>query len=148
MRRILLASLLCVWGPGHTQTLYRCFAHGVDSFQQSPCPASAKTISAIEVSPEPVPTDAQRRERARKAEQDRSESEFLSRMAGTDRLGLASRSPGGRRTAHVSGITARSDACQTARAARDMARRALGLNRTIDSLRQLDQGVAVACGRQ
>lgn len=143
-RMTVVAMLLCVTGAGNAQTLYHCRAHGISSYQQSPCPASTRMVSSIETIPEPAPTESQRRARIEQADQDRAESAFLSHSAGTDRASAITRIPT-RRLASRS-PTQRS-ACQEARATRSASLKAVGLNRTYDMLHNLDQSVYDACGR-
>lgn len=100
-------------------------------------------VSSIETIAEPAPTESQRRARIEQAEQGRVESAFLSHSAGTD-AGSSSRPDRARKV--IRHLPKRS-ACQEARAARNAALEALGLNRTYDMLRNLDQSVADACRR-
>src|SRR6476620_1368058 len=83
-RMTFVVALLWLTGVAHAQTLYHCRADGISSYQQSPCPASARMVSSIETIPEPAPTESQQRARAQQAEQGRIESAFLSHSAGTD----------------------------------------------------------------
>ena len=143
MRTITLAAALCLAGTAHCQTLYRCAHGGIDSYQQSPCPPSSRTVSATEVAPETPPTDVERRRRRDKAEQDRAESAFLSHQAGTDDTGTVRRSTGYRSTRR--GVSSRRDGCQAAKDARTAVRSAMGLDRTFELLKRLDDSVREAC---
>ena len=150
MRRI--ATTACIaaafqLGAADAQTLYKCASRTGNSYQQSPCAASSRLVESMVTVPDPRPTAAQLAERARKAEQDRAESAFLSHLAGTDRIPMSYRAP---RYARSSTRVARSpgnDDCQLARAARKTTLQAVGLNRTYDLLRRLDDEVNKACGR-
>ena len=142
-RPVFVFVLLCLGGMAHAQTLYHCRAHGVSSYQQSPCPASSRLVDSMQTVPEAAPSESQRRARIEQAEQDRAESAFLSHSAGTDYGATTSRS----RTRSVSGRTTPRNACQEARTAKAAALKALGLNRSYDMLRSLDQSVANACLR-
>lgn len=140
-RMTFVVVLLCLTGVSHAQTLYHCRAQGISSYQQSPCPASARMVSSIETIPEAAPTESQQRARVQQAEQGRAESAFLSHSAGTD-TGAVNRPQRARK------VTRRvRSACQEARSARNAALEAAGLNRTYDLLHNLDQSVAVACRR-
>ena len=143
MPRMTFVVLLCLTGVSHAQTLYHCRAHGISSYQQSPCPSSARMVNSIETIPEPAPTESQQRARVQQAEQGRVESAFLSHSAGTD-AGAANRP---QRARKVTGRGPIRSACQEARSARNAALEAAGLNRTYDLLHKLDQSVADACRR-
>ncbi|WP_159015842.1 hypothetical protein [Cognatiluteimonas profundi] len=148
MRRITLAVALCLAGTAHCQTLYRCVHGGIDSYQQSPCPPSSRTVSATEVAPEAPPTDVERRRRLDKAEQDRAESAFLSHQAGTDQASVSRRSASHRLPRRqTSGRSRDGDSCEAARIASNAARKALGLGRTYNDLQRLDESVRAACSR-
>jgi hypothetical protein len=146
VKRIHFVILLAIASQADAQTLYICATSAGHSYQQAPCAPTARLLKTIDTQPEPQPTAEQRRERAEKAVEDRAESAFLSRMAGTDgvhantRSVLASRN--GRRQ---STLTQAIDACSQARATRTSTRRAMGLNRTFDALSALDRAVADAC---
>lgn len=142
-RTTLVVMLLCVAGVARAQTLYHCRAHGVDSYQQAPCPASSRMVNAIETIPEPPPTEIQRRARVEQAVQDRAESAYLSHSAGTDRGPSNDRNPARR----PSRRSPQRNACQDARAARKASLEAVGLDRTYDMLHNLDQSVSQACRR-
>ena len=139
-RMVFVLVLLCLGGMARAQTLYHCRAHGVSSYHQSPCPASARMVDSIQTVPEPAPTESQRRARIEQAAQDRAESAFLSHSAGTDYRPTTPRS-----TRNLAGHPLRRNACQDARTAKSAALKALGLNRTYDILQSLDQSVANAC---
>jgi hypothetical protein len=142
-RMMFVVMLLCEAGAAHAQTLYHCRAHGVSSYQQSPCPSSSRTVSSIETNPEPAPTESQRRAQVAQAEQDRAESAFLSHSAGTDSRPANNRSA----VRRTSWRSPQRSACQEARAARSASLKAVGLNRTYDMLRNLDESVTEACKR-
>ena len=167
MRRIaVVVALLTLTSLSHVetvraQTLYKCVSAKGTSYQQIPCPRSARLVRTMETVPEPPPTAAQLAEQALKARRDREESAFLSHLAGTDQVRSSyrsgyraanARSPGNRFTGqHYSSRTMRQrdtqDACSAAKARRDNAIRSAGMNRTFDLLRQLDVDVWDACKR-
>ena len=151
MRRIAIAATLIFASTVDAQTLYKCVSRSGTSYQQTPCPSSARLVSSLVTTPEPAPTVEQLAEQARKAERDRAESAFLSHMAGSDQAGPSygrsgSRSHGYRLSARSSrGLDGPRDACKAAKVARERAIEAIGLNRTVEILRRLDDGVAQAC---
>lgn len=153
MRRIAIAAALLLASAADAQTLYKCVSGHSTSYQQEPCPRTARMIRSIETVPEPPPTAAQLAEQARKAERDRAESAFLSHLAGTDQMRTAYRSSGHRFSGYRSSGRAwaqrdpQQDGCNAAKATRGNVLRAVGLSRTVDLLRKLDDDVAEACKR-
>ncbi len=167
MRRIAVVVALLSFitlshvGTVRAQTLYKCASAKGNTYQQIPCPRSARLVRTMETVPEPPPTAAQLAEQALKAQRDREESAFLSRLAGTDQLRSSyrsgyrsanARSSGNRFTGERYSSRTRFEpdtqsACAAAKSKRDNAIRSAGLNRTFDLLRQLDADVSVACTR-
>lgn len=151
MRRIAIATCVALalqWGPADAQTLYKCASRTGNSYQQSPCAAASRTVETMVTVPEPRPSAAQLAERSRKAEQDRAESAFLSRLAGTDQATMSYRAPRyARASTRVSLRTSRNDDCKVAKAMRKATLKAVGLDRNFDLLRRLDDAVSDACGR-
>ncbi|MFL6592243.1 MAG: DUF4124 domain-containing protein [Luteimonas sp.] len=145
MRRIAFIAALLLADSVSAQTLYKCIARTGTSYQQAPCPAGARTGRTIETAPEPPPTSEELAERARKALQDRAESEHLSRMAGTDRMVAATRRSEARQAGATQG-TRHHDRCDSAKTHRQRALDRAGLSRTFDLLSTLDAEVAAACG--
>jgi len=161
MRRIAIAAALLIAGAADAQTLYKCVAGNSTSYQQQPCPRTARLVRSIETTPEPPPTATQLVEQARKAKMDREESAFLSHLAGTDQTRTAYRSSRNRSSGYGSSGYGSSgyrstnrfvaqrdpqrDGCSAAKAARESALHAAGLGRTFELLRRLDDDVAEAC---
>ena len=165
MRRIaVVVALFSISTLSHVdtvraQTLYKCVSTNGTSYQQIPCPRSARLVRTMETVPDAPPTVAQLAEQAMKAQRDREESAFLSRLAGTDQVQSGYRS--GYRSANARSSGHRfageryssntrpqrdaQDACAEAKRSRDNAIRSAGLNRTFDLLRQLDVSVSDAC---
>ena len=149
MRRIVTAACMAAafqLGAAHAQTLYKCTSRAGNSYQQTPCAAPSRMLESMVTAPEPAPSAAQLAERFRKAEQDRVESAFLSHLAGTDRSSIPAR--GGRYVRSPSRVARRDssgDACRLAKATRKATLQAVGLGRTYDLLRTLDEAVATAC---
>jgi len=150
MRRIVIAACVAAGlqlSPAHAQSLYKCASRAGNSYQQSPCAASSKTVETMVTVPDPQPTATQLAERARKAEQDRAESAFLSHLAGTDQVPVSYRAPRYGRSMARSTRSPRSDGCQLAKSTRKATLETVGLSRTYDLLRRLDDEVNHACGR-
>lgn len=134
------SSKACPVPSPHGNALRKCIGRsGAVSFQQEPCGAGARQVSIREVHPEPPPTPEQIRARELKAQQDRAESAYLSRAAGTD----GRRSSGGRMRT-VASVSPPSE-CELARKHRDDVLAAVGMKRTYDLLRQLNDKVHAAC---
>lgn len=144
MRRIVITVTLLLAGSASAQTLYKCVSPEGTGYQQVPCAEGTRTVRMIETTPEPPPTTEQLSVRARKAEQDRRESEYLSHLAGTDRTFAAA--PRSRSRNSTKRVDARHERCESAKARRTRALDKVGLDRTFDLLRKLDADVAAACG--
>jgi len=148
MRRIVvIACIAAAFQPGtaNAQTLYKCASRTGNSYQQAPCAASSRTIESMDIAPEPPPSAAQLAQRQRKAEQDRAESAFLSHLAGTDQLPASYRPAHYAASPRVTRSRMSNDACKGAKAARKSTLQAVGLSRTYDLLRRLDEEVSTAC---
>lgn len=162
MRRIAIAAALLIAGAADAQTLYKCVSGHGTSYQQTPCPPTARLVRSMETTPEPPPTAAQLAEQSRKVRLGREESAFLSHLAGTDQTRIAYRSSRNRSSGYgASGYRssartltrgdppyAQYDGCTAAKAAREKELRAASLNRSFDLLRKLDDSVAEACKRR
>jgi hypothetical protein len=138
-------------GTLQAQALYICATSTGNSYQQVPCGGSERLVRSLVTSPEAPPSAAVLAQRSKEAEEDRAESAFLSRRAGTDQ---ANAPRGDRRTAvararrHASAsreYLQAADACRTARADRGRVLQAVGLERTIELMRRLDAAVWAAC---
>jgi hypothetical protein len=144
MRRIAFVVFVSTLaGAAHAGTIYKCVSRAGVSYQQAPCPASTRTARTIEATPEPSPTAADLAEREKKAQRDRAESAYLSHLAGTDQR-AAYRGTARRRGDADQGQAA----CRSAEANRDRTLQRVGLKRTFDLLRKLDEQVAQACRRR
>lgn len=139
-----LAAAFQITGS-QAQTLYKCASRAGNSYQQSPCAASSRMVESMVTVPEPPPSAAQTAQRLRKAEQDRAESAFLSHLAGTDQMASTSRAPRYERSSGVARRATRSDECKLAKATRKATLQAVGLSRTYELLRRLDEDVSNAC---
>lgn len=148
MRRIALLVALLASGTAGAQTLYKCVSASATSYQQAPCPRTSRTARMFDVDPEPPLTAAERADDAARREQARVESAFLSHMAGTDQLDTGMRSSRRRRPRVASRSGRVVERCDAAKATRAAVLRSIGLARTIDVLRKLDDDVSQACGER
>lgn len=133
----------CQASGQHAGELRKCVSRaGSVSFQQEPCAEGSRQVASRSYVPVPAPTVDQLRARATREQAARAESAELSRRAGTS---------GGYRAANGSGTLHRvamardDDACQRARLHRERTLKAVGLKRTYDLLRALNDEVARAC---
>ncbi len=135
---VMVALLAC--GNASAQSVYKCIdRHGATSYQSAPCDHADRTARQWDAPPDPPPSAEQLRARAAQREHDRAESDYLSRRAGTY----------GNTAARASGTTVRTpsrgNACEAAKAHRERTLAAVGLKRTFDLLRKLDDAVYDAC---
>lgn len=115
---------------------------GAVSFQQTPCPAGSRQVSSRPYVAERAPTHEEVRARAAREQDARRESAELSRRAGTD--GGYTRAPSAG-SLHRVPIARDDEACQRARRHREQTLQAVGMQRTYDLLRSLNDQVARAC---
>lgn len=141
-------ALLAVGIPGaagsqQTGELRKCVSPGgAVSFQQQPCAAGSRQASSRSYAAEPAPTAEQIRARAMREQAARAESAELSRRAGTaGHHGVATAAG----TLHRVTIAKDDAACQRARRDRDKTLERVGLKRTYDLLRALNDEVVRAC---
>lgn len=137
-----MGSAVPVWGQ-QTGELRKCvLPNGTASFQQAPCAPGSRQVSTRAYVAEPPLTAAQLRARSAREQAGRAESAELSRRAGTvpGRSGI-----GGTGTLHRVAIARDDAACQRARKHREQTLAAVGLKRTYDLLRILNDEVARAC---
>ena len=132
--------LAAMAGMACANTVHKCIGPGgTVSYQDAPCAAGSREGGSWAADPEPAPTPAQQQAREHRQQQDRAESDFLSRRAGTDRIG-SGRAPASRVTRESA-----PSACETAKAKREKTLDSVGLKRTYDLLRKLDEQVRAAC---
>lgn len=143
---LLVMLVLGLPGAGRSQQtgeLRKCVSPGgVVSFQQQPCAAGSRQTFSRPYVAEPPPTVEQLRARAAREQAARAESAELSRRAGTSRQ---YRAPTGTGTLHRVAMAKDDAACQRARRHRDATLERVGLKRTYDLLRSLNDEVARAC---
>ena len=134
---IVLAAMAAqpAWG----QQVHKCIgAKGAVSYQSQPCSISEKPAKTWDATPEPPPTNAELWRQHHAREQGKRDSAYLRSLAG-------------RTTATASGasipIIASRDpsACEAAKSSRARTLEAVGIRRTHDLLRSLDDAVRKAC---
>lgn len=139
MRIVMALFVFLAISTASAQQVYKCVRGDEVSYQSAVCDATQKVAKQWDATPEPAPTSDELRQRQLKNQLDRSESERLSRAAGTDRARSA-----GNRSAPV-GRKPRISRCDAAKARREAKLKSVGLKRTFDLLRKLDDAVNEAC---
>lgn len=139
MRAAILLFMFLVAPAGKAQQVYKCVKGRDVSYQSAPCDVTQKVLRQWDATPEPEPSVEDIRQRQLKSERERAESAQLSRAAGTDRpRSVRSERRSGRSQHRVS-------RCDAARSRREAKLKAVGLKRTFDLLRKLDDAVNEAC---
>lgn len=130
MRRMMLVILLpMLWSVAHAQQVYKCTDGKQVSYQSQPCDNAQRTLRQWDAIPQPVPAGAQAGsvEKVRTAPTRRSSSGWTNARSTRSRPDPAE------------------SRCQAARSKREAKLRAVGLKRTFDLLRKLDEAVYAAC---
>jgi hypothetical protein len=128
------------WAPSAgAQVLHQCTApDGATSYQSAPCAAGSRMIRTIAVSPDPERTPADQARQAREQRRQQEAARYLSSLAGTDRQAT-------HRTVRAPSPDPQRTRCEAARRQREETLRRVGLKRTFDLLRRLDDRVYEAC---
>ncbi|WP_163838833.1 DUF4124 domain-containing protein [Pseudoxanthomonas sacheonensis] len=135
MRIAILLLILLIAPPGNAQQVYKC-AKGRDvSYQSAPCDRTQNLVKQWEAAPEPEPSADAPRHRQVERRQDGTDSSRRRRTRSWSRAGAASP------------ISAAANRCEAAKARREARLAAVGLKRTFDLLRKLDDAVYEACKR-
>jgi hypothetical protein len=139
MRAMILLFMFLFAPAGKTQQVYKCIQGKDVSYQSAPCDGTQKVVRQWDATPEPEPTTDELRQRQLKSQRVSAESAQLSRVAGTHRTRFASnQGNSGSRKSSVS-------RCDAAKARREAKLKSVGLKRTFDLLRKLDDAVNEAC---
>lgn len=139
---LMVAAPVLAWGQQAGEVRKCVSSKGAVSFQQAPCSAGGREVSSHAYVTERAPTAEQLRARAVREQAARAESAELSRRAGT-MPGPARQTGGG--ALHRVSIARDDAACQRARRHREQTLAAVGMKRTYDLLRTLNNQVAEAC---
>lgn len=139
MRSLILASVLLFPATATAQQVYKCVKGQDVSYQSAPCDATHTLAKQWEATPDPEPTAEEIYRREARHKQDAAESAQLRRAAGT----LRSRSIG--RNSSRTAVSAADARCNAAKERRARKLEAVGLKRTFDLLRKLDDAVNNAC---
>lgn len=139
MRALILSSMVLVVSAANAQQVYKCVGGKNVSYQSTPCGATQIIARQWNATPEPEPSREELHQRQLKREHERAESAWLSRAAGTDQVRSVRRSRG---SVHAQSGMSR---CDAAKARRETRLKSVGLKRTFDLLRKLDDAVYEAC---
>lgn len=139
MRMAILLSLVFIAPTGNAQQVYKCVAGKDVSYQSAPCSQTQKIAKQWDATPEPEPSAEELREREAKRQRDEAESARLRRASNTGPARV--RKSGARASLASTG----GNRCDAAKARREAKLKAVGLKRTFDLLRKLDDAVYDAC---
>lgn len=139
MRMAILLSLVFIAPMGNAQQVYKCVAGKDVSYQSAPCSQGQKIAGQWDATPEPEPSAEELRERAAERRRDEAESARLRRASNAAGRARARTSSG---RASLAGTGNR---CDAAKARREAKLKSVGLKRTFDLLRKLDDAVYDAC---
>jgi len=139
MRSFILALALLFPVAASAQQVYKCVKGKDVSYQSAPCGPTQTVARQWDATPDPEPTADQIAQREATRKQGAAESAQLRRAAGTNQT----RSTG--RSSNRTSISAADARCNAAKERRANKLEAVGLKRTFDLLRKLDDAVHSAC---
>lgn len=139
MRAAILLFMFLVAPAGKAQQVYKCVKGRDVSYQSEPCAGTQKIAKQWDATPEPEPSAEALSQRQLKSGRERAGTARRSSAAGTQRTRSAShrQNPKARKP--------RMSRCDAAKARREAKLKAVGLKRTFDLLRKLDEAVNEAC---
>lgn len=136
--RIAILLLAVAASPASAQVVSKCVGtDGHVTFTSEPCKPHERLESSVHAPPERL-TPQRREELERRRRQGEADSAYLNQLAGFERHR-------GARNTRRSRETDRQAQCQAAKANRDAVLTRIGLKRTYDLLRRLDDQVYDAC---
>lgn len=143
MVRMTGICLLLLSANVSAQQLYKCInGKGHPSYQSEPCNAQQRQVWVRDATPDPEPSPAQRR--AAQAQQRQLDTDAAERRQ-LQRQAQRSQRPTGFSLPAYSG--SQPSACQAAKDNRERVLKAVGMNRSYNLLRRLDDEVWSACNR-
>lgn len=132
---------LVLSATAQAQALYKCVGKGgAVSYQSQPCALTTKVAKVYDATPEPYSAAREARLEQQRINQERDARE-LSRMAGTDQTA----STVVYQTSRESPRDRQRRECAYAKSEREETLKTVGLARTIELLRSLDEMVYTAC---
>lgn len=139
MRIVMALIVFLATSTASAQQVYKCVRGNEVSYQSAACDVTQKVARQWDATPEPAPTADELRQRQSKNQFGRTESARPSRAAGKDRARPASRR---RNPGSTKPVTS---PCDAAKVRREAKLKSVGLKRTFDLLRKLDDAVNEAC---
>ena len=137
MKSLFVICLLAGSASASAQQVYKCVKGKDVSYQSSPCEASARVEKQWDAVPEAPPDNAELWRRFHARKQGEADSAYLRSLAGRARTGSGQGA--------AIGTTQSDSACVAAKRHRQSILDQVGINRTHDLLRSLDQQVNQAC---
>lgn len=138
MRAAILSLLFFIVPAANAQQVHKCVKGREVSYQSAPCDASQSLVKQWDAVPESGPT-ADFGHNQEKRRQDEAKSRQFGRAASEGRT------RSGNRAGKKSSIDAADKRCNAAKARRETKLISVGLKRTFDLLRKLDDAVYRAC---
>ena len=139
MHRIFFAICLFFPTAANAQQVYKCVRGKDVSYQSAACDATHTVVKQWDATPDPEPTTAEIAQREARRKQDATESAQLRRAAGANRTRSTSRN------SNRTSISTADARCNAAKDRRARKLESVGLKRTFDLLRKLDDAVHSAC---
>lgn len=139
MRVAILSLFFFIVPTGNAQQIHKCVKGREVSYQSAPCDASQSLVKQWDATPEPEPSAVELGHHQANHQQEETKSAQLGRAANERRTRSGSR--GGRK----SPINTADRRCDAAKARREAKLISVGLKRTFDLLRKLDDAVHEAC---
>lgn len=139
MRAAILSLLFFIAPAGNAQQIHKCVKGGEMSYQSAPCDASQSLVKQWDATPELEPSAVELGHNQAKRRQEETKS------AQSGRAANGRRARSGSRAGKKSSINAADKRCSAAKARREAKLISVGLKRTFDLLRKLDDAVHEAC---
>jgi hypothetical protein len=139
MRAAILSLIFFIAPAGNAQQIHKCVQGREASYQSAPCAAGQRLVKQWDARPEPEPSTLELGHNQVKRRQGEAEPAHAGRTTSKGRASSRSRT---RRNSPVSATDKR---CNAAKARREAKLASVGLKRTFDLLRKLDDAVHEAC---
>lgn len=137
MRIVVLSLLFFIAPPGNAQQIHKCVKGREVSYQSAPCDATQSLVKQWDATPEPSTAELGHNQEKRR--------QYEAKSAQTGRAAGERRTRSGSRAGRKSSINAADKRCNAAKARREAKLASVGLKRTFDLLRKLDDTVHEAC---
>ena len=138
MRAAILSLLFFIAPPGNAQQIHKCMKGRELSYQSAPCDASQRLVKRWDAVPESGSSGAE-------LGHNQAHRQGEARSAQTSRTAAERRTHSRSRAGKKTSIDAAGKRCNAAKARREAKLISVGLKRTFDLLRKLDDAVHEAC---